>query len=283
MTVVELGFPELRPLQTPDQPPVQAPLEHHLRRRTVLFASILIAALVAALCVDQILRSGYFTIEQVRVDTVLQRVDQGLIERSTWRNIKGNYLTADLGGIEQALENLPGVYQAVIRRVWPQTLAVSVTETGAMAQFAPLGKSGTARDHEFINLRPSNQLSTVPVLRAHPVDRQMIIDVFKQILPALHDVELEPLALSVSPAGRWELELQTGVDTPANRFVLLAGRGPVREKVIRFASSYAMALRSRGDMIAKVDMRYVNGFAVRWRDDSAVNQVQLAGLTEGGD
>jgi cell division septal protein FtsQ len=44
-----------------------------------------------------------------------------------------------------------------------------------------------------------------------------------------------------------------------------------------------MALRTRGDMIAKVDMRYVNGFAVRWRDDSAVNQVQLAGLTESGD
>ena len=77
--------------------------------------------------------------------------------------------------------------------------------------------------------------------------------------------------------------MQIGVDTPANQFLLLAGRDPVKEKVTRFASSYAMALRSRGDMIAQVDMRYANGFAVRWRDDSAVNQVQLAGLTESGD
>ncbi len=283
MSVAELDFPELPSLPPPDQPPPPMSLEHRFRQRTGLFALTLVVALVAALCVDQILRSGYFTIERVRIVTALQRVDQGLVERSTWRNINGNYLTADLGGIEQALENLPGVYQAVIRRVWPQTLAVSVTETGAMAQFMPLGASETVPVHEFINLAPSNQLSTVPVLRAHRNDRERLIDVFKQILPALHAVELEPLALSVSPAGRWKLELQIGVDTPANQFLLLAGRGPVKEKVTRFASSYAMALRSRGDMIAQVDMRYANGFAVRWRDDSAVNQVQLAGLTESGD
>ena len=59
MSVVEIGFPELRPLQTPNQSPAQAPLEHRLRHRTVLFASIRVVALVAALCVDQILRSDW--------------------------------------------------------------------------------------------------------------------------------------------------------------------------------------------------------------------------------
>ena len=274
-------FPELRPSSGLDPAALPEPSDQHRPRRTLRLTIVLTVILVTALAIDQILRSGYFTIERVQVDSALQRVHRGLVERATWRNINGNYLSVDLRAVESALEEVPGVYQAVIRRIWPDTLAVSITETGAMARFVEITEGVTS--DEYINLPPSSPLQTVPVLRAQASDRQWLVNVFMQILPALRDAQLQPLSLSFTPAGRWDLELQPAGATPNTHFALLLGRDEITNKVSRFASSYAIALHPRKEMISQVDMRYTNGFAVRWRDGATASQVQLAGLSRNTD
>ena len=72
----------------------------------------------------------------------------------------------------------------------------------------------------------------------------------------------------------------TATATPAgSSFLLLLGREDVRQKAERFAASYPDALANRAAFLARVDMRYANGFAVRWVDAKDQERYQLAALT----
>ena len=83
------------------------------RQRRWLGIAALAILLVSALTADQIIRSGYFTIEKVTVANPLTHVDRGIVERTAWRSIQGNLLNVDLNRIEESLETLPGVFQVL--------------------------------------------------------------------------------------------------------------------------------------------------------------------------
>ena len=119
--------------------------------------------LITVLGIDHVIRSGYFTIQKVVIDPPLAVIDQGSIERETWRKISGNYLNVDLKTIETALENQPGVYQAVVRRVWPDTLSISAIETQVIAEYRQLDRSEEKVERQFINLPPQNDFSFRPL------------------------------------------------------------------------------------------------------------------------
>ena len=76
------------------------------RRRLPLVAGFVLF-LMTVLGIDHVIRSGYFTIQKVVIDSPLLVISQGSIERETWRKISGNYLNVDLKTIETALENQP--------------------------------------------------------------------------------------------------------------------------------------------------------------------------------
>lgn len=278
MSANSIGLPELRPVSNPTEPS-DTPDTGPAGMRHWQCIAVLAVLLTTALAADQIIRSGYFTIEKVTVATPLAYVERGIVERTAWRSIQGNYLNVDLNRVETALETLPGIYRAMVRRVWPDALALGIVETQAMARFENLNNPEEISVDSYINLAPTHVLSASPVLRGPKVQRDTLVDVFFSIFPVLQEVGLAPLELSVSKAGRWALVLQPYDSPPDTNFALLLGRDGVVVKVDRFARSYSIALRDKADLISKVDMRYANGFAVQWHQDPVQAPVQLAGLS----
>ena len=137
MSTDTIDLPEIRPVSGPQETSEKTGDGTDQRKGWKVIAA-LVLLLVSALAVDQIIRSGYFTIERVMISNRVQHVDQGIVERTAWRSIHGNYLNVDLSQVEKALETLPGIYQAMVRRVWPDALELQVVETQAMARFQPL-------------------------------------------------------------------------------------------------------------------------------------------------
>ena len=279
MSDQDMVMPDLRPAglrSVSGGEPGKAPIV----RRTIPLIAGFLALLSCLLGVDQVVRSGYFTIEKVQITSELEVADRALLERSSWRKISGNYLNVDLKEIETALEALPGVYQAVVRRVWPDALAIEVIETRAMAQYQEWSESSAIGTRQFINLPPDEVLQESPLLIGPGAYRDTLVNTFIETFPLLRAVDLEPKTLSVSPSGRWVLELALSGAPKANGFSVLLGRDDIRAKVERFTGSYAAVLKSKVNLIAKVDMRYANGFAVQWREGLDQNTYQLAAMVK---
>ena len=247
------------------------------RRRLPMVAGFFLF-FMTVLVMDHVIRSGYFTIQKVVIDSPLLVISQGSIERETWRKISGNYLNVDLKTIETALENQPGVYQAVVRRVWPDTLSISVIETQVIAEYRQLDRSEEKVERQFINLPPQNGFSFRPLLRGPERYRAVVVDTFHEIFSLLAIVNLEPRSLSVGHSGQWELELRRSDLKSENTFRVFLGRDQIVEKIERLVFSFETVLSHKAGQISKVDMRYDNGFAVQWHDDPEDKKFQIASV-----
>ena len=252
--------------------------EGSMPQRRLPFVAGFFLLLITVLGIDHVIRSGYFTIQKVVIDPPLAVIDQGSIERETWRKISGNYLNVDLKTIETALENQPGVYQAVVRRVWPDTLSISAIETQVIAEYRQLDRSEEKVERQFINLPPQSGFSFRPLLRGPERYQAVVVDTFHEIFSLLAIVNLEPQSLSVGHSGQWELELRRSDLKSENRFRVYLGRDQIVEKIERFVFSFKTVLSHKADLISKVDMRYDNGFAVQWHDDLEDKKFQIASV-----
>ena len=223
---------------------------------------------------DQLFRPGRFTIERIHIHGNSARVDAQTVERTAWLALIGNYFTADLEEIENALVHLPGVYQAAVRRHWPDTLEISITEAGAIALwYATDGSALESRD--YVNLPPDSNITLQPVLRSPTADRHTVIDAFLDLVSSLALLDLEVKKLSIDEAGNWVVVLQSASLQIPVELEIVVGRGNPVRKVDQFVAVFDSVLQDRLPDIERVDMRYDSGFAVQWRAGGS-GVVQLA-------
>ena len=229
---------------------------------------------------DQLFRPGRFTIERIHIHGNSARVDAQTVERTAWLALIGNYFTADLEEIENALVHLPGVYQAAVRRHWPDTLEISITEAGAIALwYATDGSALESRD--YVNLPPDSNITLQPVLRSPTADRHTVIDAFLDLVSSLALLDLEVKKLSIDEAGDWVVVLQSAsLQIPVELEIVVGKGNPVR-KVDQFVAVFDSVLQDRLPDIERVDMRYDSGFAVQWRAGGS-GVVQLAAYGQWG-
>ena len=223
---------------------------------------------------DQLLRPGRFTIERIHIHGNSAGVDAQTVERTAWLALIGNYFTADLEEIENALVHLPGVYQAAVRRHWPDTLEISITEAGAIALWYATDGS-TLESRDYVNLPPDSNITLQPVLRSPTADRHTVIDAFLDLVSSLALLDLEVKNLSIDEAGDWVVVLQSASLQIPVELEIVVGRGNPVRKVDQFVAVFDSVLQDRLPDIERVDMRYDSGFAVQWRAGGS-GVVQLA-------
>ena len=249
------------------------------RKKTLYKPSLWVTITVVLLMtgvvlVDQLLRPGRFTIERMDIHGSSAQVDAQTVERTAWLALIGNYFTADLEKIENALVRLPGVYQAAVRRHWPDTLEISITEAGAIALwYATNGSASEGQD--YVNLPPDSTITLQPVLRSPTADRHTVIDAFLYLVSSLSPFGLEVKSLSVNEVGDWVVVLQSVTLQIPVELEIVVGKGDPVRKVDQFAAVFDSFLQDRLPDIERVDMRYDNGFAVQWRG-GGTGVVQLA-------
>ena len=73
---------------------------------------------------------------------------------------------------------------------------------------------------------------------------------------------LSAVSLTVDKRGAWELQLNNGV-------LVRFGATALDDRVARFFQALDQVVASRGEKVEYLDMRYTNGFAIRWKDTSA--------------
>jgi cell division protein FtsQ len=88
-----------------------------------------------------------------------------------------------------------------------------------------------------------------------------VVAAFTDMNAILAPVGLHIAALRLDQRRAWSLELDNGMQ-------LVLGRGDSYERLLRFVRFYHRALKGREAQVQRVDLRYSNGFAVRWKTDA---------------
>src|SRR4051812_40749871 len=121
-------------LRTP--PAAALPLEVRLLNITASVLFVLGAVLMLALALMWLGRQPVFNIRSVKVEGEVARNSVSTIRANAMPQLAGNYFTLDLAKGQRAFEAVPWVRQAIVRRVWPNRLAVQLEEHRPAALWA---------------------------------------------------------------------------------------------------------------------------------------------------
>lgn len=192
-------------------------------------------------------------LKNVLVNGNLHRITVRDIEMTVNKNKTVSLFSIDVDRLHSEIEGLPWVYQASIRKSWPDTLMVYVVEQEPVAHWNQdllLNKYGGVFDADF----DKNQ---VPHLFGPGGSELTVLQGLRAMEGLLNVIELQISELSLSERYAWELKLSNGVQ-------LRLGRTEFMDRLQRFIDVYPLLLENE-KTVEYVDLRYDTGLAVGWK------------------
>jgi cell division protein FtsQ len=167
------------------------------------------------------------------------------------------FFRVDLAEVRASALSLPWVAEAEVRKVWPDTLEVRVSEREV------LGRLGVDQlvdvTGNVFQARGAGETRGLPLLDADPARMPQLADYYLQ---AQRDVDTIGRQISVarlSPRGALELQLSDGLE------VRLGSREQMK-RWQRLVSSLPRLAALDPRPIAAVDLRYTHGYSVRYAE-----------------
>jgi cell division protein FtsQ len=244
------------------QPPLPADVRLMNGVASVIFVLAAVGAVVAGLA--WLMRSPVFPIRTIQLDGDLLRNSVPTIRANAAPLLAGNFFSIDLQQGRAAFEHVPWVRRAVVRRVWPDRLAVRLEEHRAVALWED--DSGDSRlVNSYGEVFEANvgdvEDDSLPIFNGPAGSAAAMLALHQRLLPVLTTLDLEVMRMQLSGRGSWRLELDSGA-------ALELGRGQEEELVARterFARTYGQVAERWNRKLEYADLRHVDGYAVRLR------------------
>ena len=225
-----------------------------LLKAAVLLFSLLAGLLALAFGADWLLRTDNFPVRNVRFEGEFKHVTQHELEAAAMNVVRGNFFLLNLDAVKARVEALPWIYQASVRREWPQDVHVRFTEQQLAARWGDGTFLNQAGDVVRVTLDDASP--ELPRLEGPEGTGPQVLENYRKFGQILAVVGLKLERIALTPRRVWRLELADGM-------VLVLDRDQPEYKLERFARVYAQSLKNQAVEIAQVDLRYANGFAVQ--------------------
>ncbi len=199
--------------------------------------------------------SGFINrpITKVRIENVWQQISEAEVRILLIDFMGSGYFNFDVAGVKQKLEQHPWVERASIKKLWPDSLSLDLTEQVAIAHWGNtqlLNQKG-----EIFQPPGMERLSTLPILSGPEATQLQVMEQYQAINQLLFPSGLRLTGLELSPRGSWELNLNDSLR-------IVAGRSDVFEKLNRFIGFYDAQPSTQTAAYKVVDLRYENGIAI---------------------
>jgi cell division protein FtsQ len=198
------------------------------------------------------MRSPLWPVRDVTVQGGLERTTRAEIEAALRGRVAGNFFSVDVVEVRNALERLPWVRRAAVRRVWPDRLEATLEEHVALAYWGERSLVNT-----FGERFNGTSEAKLPRFSGPPRSEGEVARRYARFNEIVTPLGTQVEEVILTPRLAWQLRLGSGVrlalgrdadaaEVRLERFVQAAARGPVRYDY--------------------VDLRYPNGFALRIPD-----------------
>ncbi len=210
-------------------------------------------------------------VEVVRIDGQLEHLNRAQLQQQVQQQIQGGFFSIDVASVREAVQKLPWVKEASVRLIWPGTLRMNVVEHVPLALWQEQGVMSIWGD---VFRPPMEELPLgLPRFYGPQGSEIQVVERYYRLKPNLDElgVRLERLRLDARRA--WTLTIDGGVE-------IKLGNSDTEQRLRLFYRVYPL-LQKEPRKIERVDLRYTNGFAVRWQGNSTDETVPVTGLRSG--
>jgi len=242
---------------------------------------LFVFALLAYALIHWLAKPETLPIERIELLTTLTQQDAGQLQTVASKAINGGFFNLDLEHFRQKIENLAWVESVSIRKKWPDTIQLSIYERTAVARWVSVDGSEkkSLQKHELWENK--ELLSDKGTIFQAPLSTQQlahfsrfelymgpanlageVLENCQMIAKKLEKAALQQKTCGLDQRRAWHLRLENDLNLRLGREAL---KGISQQRINDFIKVYQSALHKYITRIARVDMRYTNGFSVTWK------------------
>lgn len=229
-----------------------------------LIGALAIIALAVALS-HWLARLPVFAFKAIQIEGDVARNSVATIRANAAPRLAGSFFSIDLAKSRAAFEAVPWVRRAVVRKVWPDTLAVQLEEHRPLALWAADdGNDKLVNSHAEVFEANVGDVEddNLPRLAGPEGSAPQMLAMLRRLQPVLARLDAGDIEqLTLSGRGGWRAELDDGA-------VLALGRGSDDEVIARterFVRTVAQVSAKYARPLESADLRHADGYALRLR------------------
>lgn len=230
---------------------------------------LLILALLAVVAWWLAQQSG-FALHAVRVHGDVSRNNVNTVRDHALPKLTGNFFTINLRDAQKAFESVPWVRHALVRRVWPNRLWVTLQEHRPAAAWQPLVDNSSEHNEEanalvntFGEVFEANvgdvEDEKLPTFQGPANSADQMLDMYRRLTPLFARLEHRIEILMLSPRNSWRAQLDNGTQ-------IQIGSGEadqVQARVEQFVNTLSVVLNHFQRPLEFADLRHREGYAVK--------------------
>lgn len=201
--------------------------------------------------------SDRWPVKKLQVQAEFNHVSAEQIRTAVSAQLGSGFFALNLDDVRSAVSTLPWVARVDARKRWPDTLELTVYE---QLPFARWGDTRLiSRSGQLFSVPGTAVLQGLPQMSG-PDDRLAdVLAFYKRCQTDFSGTGLLVTAVTLSDRGSWTLSLASGAQ-------IAIGHDQVDARIKRFRDVWPQIASSQSVGPAYMDLRYQNGFAVRWAE-----------------
>lgn len=204
-------------------------------------------------------------LSRLLIEAEFERVSAEQVRAAIAGPAADGFFAVDLGAVRSELQALPWVKSVEVRKHWPDTLELHLVEHRAFARW---GDERLLSDQGVVFRAPGGEhVQGLPLLDGPRARLGEVVKLYNQADQQLRGTGLRIAEVQLSQRGSWSLRTEDGAEWMLGRHEPLA-------RIERFVRVLPLVLSSGQGEIERADLRYANGFAIRWRGALAPPSVQ---------
>ena len=204
--------------------------------------------------------SDRWPVRQLQVHATFRHVSAAQVRAAVQPSLGAGFFAIRLDQVRDAVAALPWVGQVEVSKHWPDALDITLTEIQPIAHWGD--GALLDRDGRIFKVPDAGVVHGLPRFNA-PDDRAADVMAFYRTAETdFAPYRLRVASVDLSARGSWTLLLSNG-----GRVVVGSERPD--QHLARFTAALPVLMRGRSDGFVYADLRYSNGFAVRWPEPAA--------------
>jgi cell division protein FtsQ len=194
--------------------------------------------------------------KHVQILTDGTHVNLSFLKTTVLENLHGNFFSARFATLRSQLLANPWIADVSIRRIWPDQLIIQIYEQQAREQWGTDAILNSSL--KVIAVPPNTIPKGLPQLEGPEASEAQVFDMYQTLSKPLKQMGLTILRLQLDDRLSWSLLLSNGVQ-------VLLGKEDALLRAMRFIHLYPNLHTAPAKQLLYVDLRYPNGFAVKWQ------------------
>lgn len=210
-----------------------------------------------------------FTLTHVTVESMssgsLKHINLPTIRARAAEKLKGNFFDIRLDQAREALETMPWVRRASVRRVWPNGLVVAIEE------HVPLGVwAGQETPHLMntygevftANMAEAEDGELLLKFSGPPGSNKEVYKKLQMINTWFKPLKTDVTALELSSRYAWKVKLSNGLTIELGRELDERDSKQIELAVDRLLKTWPQVQEKWANRVDSIDLRYANGYAI---------------------